>query len=131
MPFFARLAIAAALLGTPAALAEDAIVGSWAGEVAQGDHKFEALVTFVSPKGGISRYPGYPCGGILSGGPVGDEYRYSETITYGGLDEIANGCIPGEMYLSIDGGTMKYVWKGTYNGENLSAEGELKRVKRR
>jgi hypothetical protein len=33
---------------------------------------FETRLTFVSPKGGVSRYPASPCGGILAGGPKGD-----------------------------------------------------------
>jgi hypothetical protein len=32
---------------------------------------FETRLTFISPKGGVSRYPGSPCGHILAGGRKG------------------------------------------------------------
>lgn len=125
------LAILTCLAAFPAGAVQDAIVGSWAGEVAQGDSKFETRLTFVSSRGGISRYPGYPCGGTLVGDRKGDDYRYTETITYGGIDEKPNGCIPGTVSITINGDRLKYVWTGSHNGENYSAEGELRRVKGR
>jgi hypothetical protein len=124
------LALLASLLPMAAGAAQDAIVGTWAGAVAQGDNSFPARITFVSPKGGISRYPSYPCGGTLSGDRKGDGYVYTETITYGGMDEKPDGCIHGTVSVTVDGDTLKYVWTGSYNGENYSAEGELRRVKR-
>lgn len=131
MSSFARLALAASFLGAPAALADEPIVGNWVGEVSQGDNKFETRLTFVSARGGISRYPTFPCGGILSGDRKGDEYVYKESITWGGMDEKADGCIPGEVHITIEGAKMKFAWTSNYNGGNYSAEGELRRVKGR
>ena len=56
----------------------DAIVGTWVGEVSQGDNKFETRLTLVSPKGGVSRYPSFPCGGTLTGDRKGDDYEFNE-----------------------------------------------------
>ena len=56
-----------------------------------GEIKFETRLTFVSPKGGVSRYPRFPCGGIQKG----NAYEFNETVTWGGTDEKADGCIPG------------------------------------
>lgn len=128
---FARLALAASLFGVPAALAEEPIVGNWVGEITQGDNKFETRLTFVSPRGGISRYPSLACGGTLSGDRKGDEYVYNESITWGGMDEKTDGCIPGVVRITIEGTTMKFAWTSTYNGGNYSAEGQLRRVKGR
>ena len=65
---------------------QDAIVGAWAGQAAQPEKDpFEVRLTFVSPKGGVSRYPGDPpCGGMLVGDRKGDAYEFKESITYGG-----------------------------------------------
>ena len=77
-------------------------------------------LTFVSPKGGVSRYPGDPpCGGMLVGDRKGDDYEYQETITYGGTDEKTDGCLNGTMKLSVEGDTMKYDWASQYNGAGL------------
>ena len=87
-----RSVLIACLLTAPAgALAQDAIVGTWVGDATQGETKFETRLTFVSPKGGVSRYPSFPCGGIQKV----DAYEFNETVTWGGTDEKAKGCIPG------------------------------------
>jgi hypothetical protein len=69
---------------------QDAIVGSWVGQAAQPNQDpFEVRLTFVSPNGGVSRYPGDPaCGGVLRGDRNGDHYEYQETIAYGGTGEL-------------------------------------------
>jgi hypothetical protein len=119
------------LVAAPAAQAQDAIIGNWVGEVTQGENKFETRLTFVSPTGGISRYPSFVCGGILSGDRREDTYEFNETVTWGGLNEKSDGCIDGIVRLTVDGDKMNYEWSGTHNGENFSAAGELRRVKRR
>jgi hypothetical protein len=106
----------------------DAIVGTWVGEVSQGDNKFETRLTLISPKGGVSRYPGFPCGGTLAGDRKGDDYEFNEVITWGGVDERDGGCIGGIVKISVDGDKMTYDWSGTFNGEEHSAAGELHRV---
>lgn len=64
---------ASSLVGATTAQAQDAIVGTWVGTLKQDEGEpFETRLTFVSPKGGVSRYPASPCGGILAGGPKGD-----------------------------------------------------------
>jgi hypothetical protein len=121
------LAVSPLVLGT-AARADDAIVGTWVGNVAQGDQPpFETRLTIVSPKGGVSRYPSFPCGGMLVGDRKGDGYEYAETINWGGMDENPNGCIGGIVRLTIDGDTMKYDWSANYNGQDYQASGELHR----
>jgi hypothetical protein len=128
---FARASIAllACTFTLQAAAAEDPIVGAWVGTIAQSDQDpEEARLTFVSPKGGISRYG--QCGGMLVGGRKGDNYAYQETITWGGVDERQGGCIGGLVQLSIDGKTMKYQWTGNYEGQDIVAAGELHREKR-
>ena len=91
---------------------QDAIVGAWVGQAAQPENDpFEVRLTFVSPKGGVSRYPGDPpCGGMLVGDRKGDAYEYQESITYGGTDEKTDGCLNGTMNLTVEGDTMKYQW---------------------
>jgi hypothetical protein len=116
------------LFGSPALAADDTIVGNWVGTAKQGENEFETRLTFVSPKGGVSRYPGYPCGGVLSGDRKGSAYVYSEVITWGGLNENANGCIPGAMRLTVEGDEMKFEWAGDDNGQPVTAEGTLRRV---
>jgi hypothetical protein len=108
---------------------QDAIIGAWAGQAAQPESDpFEVRLTFVSPKGGVSRYPGDPpCGGMLVGDHKGDSYEYQESITYGGTDEKADGCLNGTMNLTVEGDTLKYQWTAQYNGQDYSATGELKR----
>jgi hypothetical protein len=112
----------------------DAIVGAWTGTAAQPEQDpFEVNLTFVSPKGGISRYPGEtPCGGVLVGDRKGDGYEYQESITYNGTDERPqDGCISGTMTLTLEGDTMKYSWSGTSNGQEYTSSGELKRKGKR
>lgn len=109
----------------------DAIVGTWVGEAVQGETKFETKLMFVSPKGGVSRYPSFPCGGTLIGDRNGDKYEFNEAITWGGLDEKSDGCIGGVVTLTIDGDKMQYHWASTWNGQEYTAEGELKRVGRK
>jgi hypothetical protein len=131
MSLLFRLAFFGFLLAAPAgALAQDAIVGSWAGDVVQGEQSFKTLVTIVSPRGGVSRYLSGPCGGILSGGRKGDAYEYSETITWGGTEEKEGGCINGTVRFTVDGDTLKYDWSGNYNGQDYAAAGELHRVRK-
>ena len=132
MPSLIRLTvICMCLVAAPAVQAEDAIIGTWVGEVAQGETKFETRLTFVSPTGGVSRYPSFVCGGILAGDRREDTYEFNETVTWGGMDEKADGCIDGVVRLTVDGDKMNYEWSGTHKGENFSAAGELHRVKRR
>ena len=111
-----------------AAHADDAIVGTWSGMLKQDDGEpFATLLTFVSPRGGISRYPSSPCGGILAGGPKGDGYQYTETITWGMEGEQQNYCIGGVVDISVDGDVMKFDWSGVSNGTATRTVGELKR----
>jgi hypothetical protein len=109
---------------------QDAIVGTWSGQASQPDtDPFEVRLTFVSPHGGVSRYPGSPpCGGMLVGDRRGDNYEYQESITYGGTDEKTDGCLNGNMKLTVNGETMKYEWSANYNGQDYSSSGELKRT---
>jgi hypothetical protein len=116
-----------------AASLTDPIVGVWTGTAAEPEKEgYQVRLTFVSPKGGIVRYPGEtPCGGVLTGDRHGDEYEYQESITFNGLDERSDGCFDGVMRLSIDGDTMKLDWSGTYEGQERTATGELKRQGKR
>jgi hypothetical protein len=110
-------------------LSQDAIVGTWVGRAAQPNQDpFEVRLTFVSPKGGVSRYPGDPaCGGVLRGDRNGDHYEYQERITYGGTEELDNGCLSGNISLTVKGDTMKFDWTTTSNGQDFSSSGELHR----
>ena len=120
--------IALSLLMPGPARADDAIVGTWSGMLKQDDGEpFTTLLTFVSPKGGISRYPSWPCGGILAGGPKGEGYQYTETITWGTQDEIATYCIGGVAYITVDGDVMKFHWSAVDKGTETHTVGELKR----
>jgi hypothetical protein len=125
------LSLAVTVTTSGAALAKDPIVGHWVGQASQPDsNTFDASLTFVSPKGGVSRYPGIPCGAQLEGGPKGDAYEYSETVTWGGPDEQANGgCVNGTLHLEVNGNTMKYEWSATHDGRSYTASGELQRAK--
>ena len=121
----------AMLAASGGARAEDPIVGTWVGNLSQADQEpFETRVTFVSPKGGVSRYPGFPCGGVLSGDRKGDAYEYEESISWGGVDELDPGCISGTVRATIDGDKMNLSWSGTHNGQEYQASGELKRVRK-
>ena len=87
---FARYAIRASVVFVlaTAAQAGDPIVGTWVGKLSQPDNDpFDVSLTFVSPKGGVSRYPGVSLWWMLVGDRKGDSYEYEETITYGGTDE--------------------------------------------
>ena len=108
---------------------QDGIIGAWAGQAAQPESEpFEVRLTFVSPKGGVSRYPGDPpCGGMVVGDRKGESYEYQESITYGGTDEKTDGCLNGTMNLTVEGDTLKYQWTAQYNGQDYSATGDLKR----
>ncbi len=110
-------------------IAQDAIVGTWVGQAAQPNQDpFEVRLTFVSPKGGVSRYPGEPaCGGVLRGDRDGDHYAYQETITYGGTEELDTGCLDGKLSLTVKGDNMKFDWTATANGQDFSSSGELHR----
>ena len=73
---------------------QDAIVGTWVGEAAQGETEFETRLTFVSPKGGVSRYPSFvraaACWPVIARATTTNSTR---SITWGGMDEKADGCI--------------------------------------
>ncbi len=113
---------------TGAARAEDPIVGTWAGKLSQTDtDPFDMSVTFVSPKGGVTRYPSFPCGGVLVGGRKGNGYEYEETISWGGVEEVDPGCLSGNVTISLDGDKMNFNWTGSSNGQNYQASGELTR----
>jgi len=109
----------------------DAIAGTWVGDLTQGDTKFETRATFVSAKGGVTRYPTFPCGGVLSGDRKGDAYEFNEAITWGGKDEKDEGCLGGLVQITVDGDTMNFAWSTNYNGQDYSAAGELHRVGKR
>lgn len=111
--------------------AQEEIVGTWVGQATQADNSFETRLTFVSPKGGVSRYPGFPCGGMLSGDRKGDAYVFTEAITWGGMTEKKDGCIDGTIRVTIDGDTMQYEWSGTHAGQDYAASGQLHRLKGR
>ncbi len=116
-------------LGNVADITPDAIVGRWVGQAAQpGQEPFEVRLTFVSPTGGVSRYPSPPaCGGILTGDHNGDRYEYQEKVTFGSPDEIENGCLDGTLSLTVSGDKMKFDWSGNANGQVFSSSGELHR----
>ena len=116
-------------LGNVADIVQDAIVSRWVGQAAQpGQDPFEVRLTFVSPKGGVSRYPGTPaCGGILAGDRNGDHYDYQETITFGNTDEVADGCLDGTLRLTVNGDKMKFDWSANANGQDFTSSGELHR----
>jgi hypothetical protein len=127
---FARYAIRASVVFVlaTAAQAGDPIVGTWVGKLSQPDNDpFDVTATFVSPKGGVTRYPGFPCGGVLEGGRKGDGYEYEETISWGGVDEVDPGCLSGSVIVSVEGNKMHFSWTGTNNGQQYQASGELKR----
>lgn len=108
----------------------DGIIGAWVGQAAQpNDDPFDVRLTFVSPRGGVSRYPGDPaCGGVLVGREDGNHYEYEETITYGAAEDVTNGCLNGKLKLTVDGDTMKLDWTSTNaEGEQLTSSGELHR----
>ena len=133
MAFELRLLLAipvvACLLAAPrGALAQESIVGTWVGETTQGDSKFETRLTLVSPKGGVSRYPSFPCGGTLTGDRKGEAYEFNEVITWGGTDERSGGCIGGVVKITVDGDKMQYHWATMYNGQEYTAAGELRRI---
>jgi hypothetical protein len=112
-----------------AAQTVDPVVGSWVGEIAAPESEpFPAQVTFVSAKGGVSRHSSLGCGGILVGGPKGDAYEYTETITWGTVDEKPDGCLNGTVRLTLEGDVLKYEFRSTDNGQEYSAVGELRRV---
>ncbi len=108
---------------------QDAIVGTWVGKANMPDaDSFDVRLTFVSPKGGVSRYPGDPpCGGMLVGDRKGNGYEFKETITYNGTDEKSDGCLNGTMTLSLEGDTIKYDWAASYDGQDYTVTGELQR----
>jgi hypothetical protein len=121
---------AATMAAIGPAAAADPIVGTWVGKGAHAgsEDQFNMRLTFVSPNGGISRYPDVPCGGMLAGDRKGDDYEYSESITFNGPDEKnENFCINGSVRLSVDGDTMKYEWSSNYDGQDQSSTGELHR----
>jgi hypothetical protein len=123
------LATCVMLMTAGAALADDPIVGVWKGTYKQDDGEQTAIqLTFVSPTGGISRYPDTPCGGLLSGAARDDRYEYTETITWGGQEERETWyCIGGDVVITIEGDTMKFEWTGVANGAETKSIGDLKR----
>jgi hypothetical protein len=116
-------------LGNLADISPDAIVGTWVGQAAQPNQDpFEVRLTFVSPRGGVSRYPNDPvCGGILTGDREGDHYEYQERITFGSNDDVDNGCLNGTLHLTVSGDKMKFDWSATSDGQDLTSSGELRR----
>jgi hypothetical protein len=107
----------------------DPVVGVWVGEVTQGDQPpFEIRMTLVSKNGGVTRYPSYECGGMLTGAKKANSYEYDETITWGGLDEeTEDPCINGHLTLTVKGDKMTMDWSGTHDGEAIAASAQLKR----
>jgi hypothetical protein len=134
---FRAIAGAAALLAA-ACLADaaetDPIVGTWVGSAnheGNPEGRFNMRLTFVSPRGGISRYVDIPCGGVLQGGQDGDSYEFTETITFNGPEERGeNYCVSGRVRVTVDGRSMTYEWLPTNEGEYQKASGTLKRVGR-
>ena len=127
----AAFALAALGFASAVSAADDPIVGTWVGKLAQPENDpFETRVTFVSPNGGISRYPEFPCGGVLTGGRKGDGYEYDEAISWGGVEEVDPGCLSGAVKVTLDGDKMNFSWSGTYNGQQFQAAGELKRERK-
>ena len=102
---------------------QDAIVGSWSGQGTKADSDpFDVRLTFVSPRGGVSRYPGDgECGGVLSGKRDGDHYQYDEKITFGNSDD-GGTCVDGIMRVSVDGDTLKYEWSAEPDSEKETGE---------
>lgn len=114
-----------------AAAIDDPIVGTWVGKLTQaGQEPYDMEVTFVSPRGGVTRYPVFPCGGTLVGGPKGNAYEYEETVNWGGLDENPRGCIGGHVQISIEGDKMTFAWSSVHEGQAYEAAGELQRQNR-
>ena len=125
-----RLVLASSLMLAVAGTArgDDPIVGSWKGTYRQDDSEPSAMqLTFVSPTGGISRYPDSPCGGMLSGAPRDDRYEYTETITWGTEGELESFCIGGDVVITVEGDVMKFEWSTIHNGSQTKSVGELKR----
>jgi hypothetical protein len=123
----ATLAIVALAAPAPAR-AEDPIVGTWTGKLTQPDNEpFEMTATFVSPSGGVTRYPGFPCGGVLVGNRKGSEYEYEETISWGGVEEVDPGCLSGNVSVSVSGDKMQFTWTGASGETQYKASGELTR----
>ncbi len=122
------LALAGVCLMPSIAAADDPIVGSWVGNLIQeGQDPFETRLTFVSPRGGVTRYPGQSCGGVLVGDRKASGYEYEETITWGGVDEKDGGCIGGAVHVKVDGDKLQFEWTTNYNGQDYAAAGELHR----
>ena len=108
--------------------AEDPIVGTWAGKLTQPDNEpFEMTATFVSPRGGVTRYAGFPCGGVLVGNRKGSDYEYEETISWGGVEEVDPGCLSGNVSVSVNGDKMQFTWTGASGETQYKASGELTR----
>ena len=107
----------------------DPIVGVWVGQVTQGEEPpFEIKMTFVSKNGGVTRYPSYECGGVLSGAKKSTGYEYDEMITWGGLEEDSeDACISGKILVTVKGDKMTFDWNGTHDGEAITASAQLKR----
>lgn len=127
----AALSALAALAFVASARADDPIVGTWVGKLSQTNQDpFEMRATFVSPKGGITRYPDFPCGGVLVGGRKGNGYEYEETISWGGPEEVDPGCLSGTVHVTLDGDKMNFSWTGSSDGQEYQASGELTRERR-
>ncbi len=128
-PVAAWLAQRKDVAGDIAGQLQDPIVGVWVGKAAQPENDpFDVRLTFVSPKGGVSRYPSEPRAAACSSAIArATSTNIRKPITYGGSDEKTDGCLNGTMKLSVDGDTMKYDWTASYNGQDYSSTGELKR----
>lgn len=111
----------------------DSIVGTWTGTIEQhpagSSSTYPGEFTLTSPTSGKSTYPSLNCGGTLSGGESGGVYRFRETITYGrvvaGSDQ---GCIDGNIEMTVRGNTMTWRWSGSWQGERYVASGTLQRM---
>lgn len=108
----------------------DPISGIWTGLATQpGTGTFTAIYAFVSARGGTSEYPTTPCGGVLRGGKRGNVYEYTETITFGTVQERPNdGCVNGRLQIRVQGNEMTWTWTGpTIDGTPLTATGVMVR----
>jgi hypothetical protein len=79
---------------------------------------------------GMSLLPRWVFIGCLLTVPAG-ALAQDAIITWGGMDEKADGCFPGLVRITVNGDKMNYEWSGTHNGQEYSAGGELRRVKKR
>ena len=108
------------------------IVGLWTGTVVQaGVGKIETWLTFVSAQSGVSQYPADNCGGVLAGKMLQKAvYEYSEKIAWGRATEDEDGCIDGQMRLTVRGEELDLQFSAVHNGKKETASGTLRRFSR-